>query len=43
MIKVRNVFSGALICERDAGSQICNLAFSKTVHEIVSTHGYSQH
>lgn len=25
----------------DTGSQVCNLAFSKTTHEIVSTHGYS--
>lgn len=26
----------------DTGSQVCNLAWSKTVNEIVSTHGYSQ-
>lgn len=25
----------------DTGSQVCNLAFSKTTHELVSTHGYS--
>ena len=25
----------------DTGSQVCNLMFSKTTHEIVSTHGYS--
>lgn len=25
----------------DTGSQVCNLVFSKTVNEIVSTHGYS--
>jgi cell division cycle 20-like protein 1, cofactor of APC complex len=25
----------------DTGSQVCNLVFSKTSHEIVSTHGYS--
>jgi cell division cycle 20-like protein 1 (cofactor of APC complex) len=25
----------------DTGSQVCNLMFSKTVNEIVSTHGYS--
>ena len=24
------------------GSQVCNLAWSKNVNEIVSTHGYSQ-
>jgi len=26
----------------DTGSQICNLAWSKNVNELVSTHGYSQ-
>ena len=26
----------------DTGSQVCNLAWSKNVNEIVSTHGYSQ-
>jgi cell division cycle 20-like protein 1 (cofactor of APC complex) len=26
----------------DTGSQVCNLLFSKTTNEIVSTHGYSQ-
>jgi cell division cycle 20-like protein 1, cofactor of APC complex len=26
----------------DTGSQVCNLAFSNNVNEIVSTHGYSQ-
>jgi len=25
----------------DTGSQVCNLIFSKTVNELVSTHGYS--
>ena len=25
----------------DTGSQVCNLMFSKTTNEIVSTHGYS--
>jgi cell division cycle 20-like protein 1 (cofactor of APC complex) len=25
----------------DTGSQVCNLVFSKTSNEIVSTHGYS--
>lgn len=43
MIKMRNIFTGSILCERDAGSQICNLAFSKSLQEIVSTHGYSQH
>lgn len=31
-IKLRNVFTGELIAERDTGSQICNLAFSKNLH-----------
>ncbi|XP_030950473.1 protein FIZZY-RELATED 3-like [Quercus lobata] len=26
----------------DTGSQVCNLAWSKNVNELVSTHGYSQ-
>lgn len=26
----------------DTGSQVCNLMFSKTSNELVSTHGYSQ-
>jgi cell division cycle 20-like protein 1 (cofactor of APC complex) len=25
----------------ETGSQVCNLAFSKNVNELVSTHGYS--
>eukprot|EP00249_Psilotum_nudum_P013438 c24334_g1_i3 orf=767-2278(-) len=27
----------------DTGGQVCNLAWSKNVNELVSTHGYSQH
>lgn len=26
----------------DTGSQVCNLLFSRTVNELVSSHGYSQ-
>jgi hypothetical protein len=26
----------------DTGSQVCNLAWSRSVNELVSTHGYSQ-
>ena len=26
----------------DTGSQVCNLAYSKNVNELVSTHGYSK-
>eukprot|EP00242_Pyramimonas_sp_CCMP2087_P010993 CAMPEP_0198206072 /NCGR_PEP_ID=MMETSP1445-20131203/9597_1 /TAXON_ID=36898 /ORGANISM="Pyramimonas sp., Strain CCMP2087" /LENGTH=239 /DNA_ID=CAMNT_0043878611 /DNA_START=25 /DNA_END=745 /DNA_ORIENTATION=- len=33
--------STALNCV-DTGSQVCNLAWSKNVNELVSTHGYSQ-
>lgn len=32
----------APISQVDTGSQVCNLAWSKNVNEIVSTHGYSQ-
>ncbi|KAK5171773.1 substrate-specific activator of APC-dependent proteolysis [Saxophila tyrrhenica] len=32
-----------LIRSHDTGSQVCNLLFSTTTSEIVSTHGYSQH
>lgn len=42
MMKLRNVLTGELLSEKDTGSQICNLAFSKSTHELVSTHGYSQ-
>ena len=41
-IKFRNTLTGSTIKSIDAGSQVCNLMFSKTVNEIVSTHGYSQ-
>ncbi|CAG7853141.1 Protein FIZZY-RELATED 3 AltName: Full=Cell cycle switch protein CCS52B [Serendipita indica DSM 11827] len=36
-----NTVSGAMLSEVDTGSQVCNLAWSKTSQEIVSTHGYS--
>jgi len=42
MLRLRNVFTGEMVFEKDTGSQICNLAFSKNMHELVSTHGYSQ-
>jgi cell division cycle 20-like protein 1 (cofactor of APC complex) len=42
MLRMRNIFTGKIVAEKDTGSQICNLAFSKNLHEIVSTHGYSQ-
>jgi cell division cycle 20-like protein 1 (cofactor of APC complex) len=42
MLRLRNVFTSQIVFEKDTGSQICNLAFSRSTHEIVSTHGYSQ-
>lgn len=41
-IKVRNTLTGQTIDSYDVGSQVCNLMFSKSVNELVSTHGYSQ-
>lgn len=41
-IKVRNTLTGTTIKSYDAGSQVCNLIFSKSLNELVSTHGYSQ-
>lgn len=32
-----------LLRSHDTGSQVCNLLFSTTTSELVSTHGYSQH
>lgn len=40
-IRFRNTLSGTTIKTVDVGSQVCNLMFSKTLNEIVSTHGYS--
>lgn len=41
-IRFWNTVSGTLINSIDTGSQVCNLVWSKTVNELVSTHGYSQ-
>ncbi len=41
-IRIWNVLNGAQVSHTDTGSQVCNLAWSKNVNEIVSTHGYSQ-
>eukprot|EP00889_Picochlorum_renovo_P002910 jgi/Picre1/29940/NNA_005318.t1 len=41
-IKFWNTSTGAALNSVDTGSQVCNLAWSKNVNEIVSTHGYSQ-
>lgn len=40
-IKFRNTFNGTTTKSIDVGSQVCNLMFSRTVNEMVSTHGYS--
>lgn len=41
-IKFRNTLTGSTVKSMDVGSQVCNLMFSKTMNELVSTHGYSQ-
>jgi cell division cycle 20-like protein 1 (cofactor of APC complex) len=41
-IRFWNSLDGRLLNTVDTGSQVCNLMFSKTVNELVSTHGYSQ-
>ena len=39
-IRFRNTLYGTTTKVVDAGSQVCNLLFSKTTQELVSTHGY---
>ncbi|GBF91790.1 hypothetical protein Rsub_04895 [Raphidocelis subcapitata] len=41
-IRFWNSATGAALSCVDTGSQVCNLAWSKNVNEIVSAHGYSQ-
>jgi cell division cycle 20-like protein 1 (cofactor of APC complex) len=41
-IRFWNTLSGVSTSKLDTGSQVCNLAWSKNVNELVSTHGYSQ-
>ena len=41
-IRFWNTATGAALHAVDTGSQVCNLAWSKTLNELVSTHGYSQ-
>ena len=41
-IRFWNTHQLQLLDYYDTGSQVCNLMFSKTTNEIVSTHGYSQ-
>lgn len=40
-IKFWNTITGTTLNSLDTGSQVCNLMWSKSVNEIVSTHGYS--
>ncbi|KAL5269841.1 hypothetical protein ACHWQZ_G003343 [Mnemiopsis leidyi] len=42
-IRFWNTLTGQPLQSVHTGSQVCNLAWSKTTHEFVSTHGYSQH
>ncbi|XP_047330766.1 protein FIZZY-RELATED 3 [Impatiens glandulifera] len=41
-IRFWNTSNGNQVNCIDTGSQVCNLAWSKNVNELVSTHGYSQ-
>ena len=41
-IRFWNTISNTCLASVDTGSQVCNLAWSKNVNELVSTHGYSQ-
>jgi len=41
-IKFRNTLTGETKKSWDTGSQVCNLAFSHSLNELVSTHGFSQ-
>ncbi|KAL5512582.1 hypothetical protein ACEPAG_3235 [Sanghuangporus baumii] len=40
-IRFWNVPSGSMLNALDTGSQVCNLTWSLTSHELVSTHGFS--
>ncbi|OCH89426.1 WD40 repeat-like protein [Obba rivulosa] len=40
-IRFWNVANGSMLNELDTGSQVCNLTWSLTSHELVSTHGFS--
>ncbi|ODQ65044.1 WD40 repeat-like protein, partial [Nadsonia fulvescens var. elongata DSM 6958] len=41
-IRFWNTSTGRLVTEIATGSQVCNLKWSKTSNELVSTHGYSR-
>ncbi|KIY46115.1 WD40 repeat-like protein [Fistulina hepatica ATCC 64428] len=40
-IRFWNTINGKLMSQLNTGSQVCNLVWSITSHELVSTHGYS--
>ena len=40
-IRFWNTRTGAALHKVDTGSQVCCLAWSKSVNELISTHGYS--
>ncbi|CCM01013.1 uncharacterized protein FIBRA_03061 [Fibroporia radiculosa] len=40
-IRFWNTFNGSMLNELDTGSQVCNLTWSLTSHELVSSHGFS--
>ncbi|GLB37887.1 putative anaphase-promoting complex subunit 4 WD40 domain containing protein [Lyophyllum shimeji] len=40
-IRFWNTMNGTMLNELDTGSQVCNLIWSLTSHELVSTHGFS--
>lgn len=40
-IKFRNTLTGSTLQSVEVGSQVCNLIFSRSLNELVSTHGYS--
>ncbi|KAL1915936.1 uncharacterized protein VTP21DRAFT_6324 [Calcarisporiella thermophila] len=41
-IRFWNTLTGAALHNIHTGSQVCNLSWSKTANELVSTHGFSQ-
>lgn len=41
-IRFWNTLTATPLAAVDTGSQVCNLAWSRNVNELVSTHGYSQ-
>ena len=41
-IRFWNTQTGRMVSSLDTGAQVCNLMFSKTANELVSTHGYTE-